>query len=198
MLIIGLTGGIGCGKTTVTQLFQKRQVPVVDADEIAHAVVQPKQPALAEVANAFGQHIIKADGSLDRDRLRNIVFNDPDKKKRLEDILHPIIFSTLYQQLAQFDAPYGIASIPLLFESNKPHQFNRVVVIDCPEYTQIERVKSRDQLSNDIIAAIMKSQCPRTYRLEHADDIIHNNEGLDSLDAQVQKLHDDYLKMSAG
>ena len=119
MLIIGLTGGIGCGKTTVTQLFQQRNVPVVDADEIAHAVVQPKQPALTAVAAAFGPQIISADGSLDRDQLRNIVFTDPTKKKILEDILHPIIFKTMYQQLEQYDAAYA-ASIATAADPANP------------------------------------------------------------------------------
>ncbi|OUR66328.1 dephospho-CoA kinase [Cycloclasticus sp. 46_83_sub15_T18] len=198
MLIIGLTGGIGCGKTTVTQLFQQRNVPVVDADEIAHAVVQPKQPALTAVAAAFGPQVISADGSLDRDQLRNIVFTDPTKKKILEDILHPIIFKTMYQQLEQYDAAYGIASIPLLFEGNKPHNFARVLVIDCPETLQIQRVKTRDQLSDNIISSIMDSQCSRSYRLAHADDIIRNDGSLDSLETQVAQRHAEYLSMSAG
>lgn len=198
MMIIGLTGGIGCGKTTVTELFQKRNVPVVDADEIAHAVVQPNEPALASIADAFGQKIITQNGHLDRDQLREIVFTNPAKKKELEDILHPVIFKTMYQQLKQYDAPYGIASIPLLFEGNNPHDFARVLVIDCPESVQVERVKARDQLSDKIINSIMSSQCSRAYRLAHADDTITNNGSLSSLESQVEILHRSYLKMSAG
>jgi len=198
MMIIGLTGGIGCGKTTVTDLFQQRSVPVVDADEIAHAVVQPNKPALASIAKSFGQQIINQAGGLDRDQLREIIFTSPEKKKILEDILHPIIFKTMYEQLDQYDAPYGIASIPLLFEGNKPHNFARILVIDCPESVQIERVKARDQLSDKIIGSIMNSQCSRSYRLAHADDTISNNGSLSTLENQVEKLHTSYLKMSAG
>ncbi len=198
MIIIGLTGGIGCGKTTVTELFKKRNVPVVDADEIAHAVVQPNEPALASIAEAFGQQIINNDGGLDRDQLRELIFTDPAKKKVLEGILHPVIFKTMYEQLEQYDAPYGIASIPLLFEGNNPHNFTRVLVIDCPESMQIERVKARDKLSDKIISSIMNSQCSRSHRLAHADDIISNNGSLNSLENQVDKLHFSYLKMSAG
>jgi len=198
MLLIGLTGGIGCGKTTVTKLFQKKNVPVVDADEIAHAVVQPNEPALDLIATAFGPKIISPNGTLDREQLRNIVFTNPTKKKILEEILHPIIFKTMYEQLAQHDAPYGIASIPLLFEGNNPHKFARVLVIDCPESVQISRVKARDQLSDEIIDSIMKSQCSRSHRLAHADDTISNNGSLSSLESQVEALHAKYLKMSAG
>ena len=198
MLTIGLTGGIGCGKTTITQLFEKRNVPVVDADVISHAIVQPGQPALLILKKSFGEQILLPNGSLNRNYLRELVFNDPHKKETLENILHPIIYTTMYQALQQADYPYGILSIPLLLETQHQDKVDRVLVIDCPEEVQIERVKKRDQLNDAMIASIMRSQCSRSIRLNNADDILVNNESLESLNAKVQKLHEFYLKMSAG
>lgn len=198
MLTIGLTGGIGCGKSTVTDLFKKNHVPIVDADEIAHAVVQPHQPALILLKQSFGEQIITSDGTLDRRRLRELVFNDPVEKKKLEDILHPIIYKTMRDQLKNFDFPYGILSIPLLLETSHQDNVDRVLVIDCPETTQIERVKTRDGLDDKMIGSIMKTQCSRSFRLQHADDVLNNNTTLKTLGKRVQKLHDFYMQMSAG
>jgi len=198
VLTIGLTGGIGCGKSTVTDLFKKNHVPIVDADEIAHAVVQPYQPALTLLKQSFGEQIITSDGSLDRRRLRELVFNDPVEKKKLENILHPIIYKTMRDQIKNFDFPYGILSIPLLLETNHQDNVDRVLVIDCPETTQIERVKTRDGLDEKMINSIMKTQCSRSFRLQHADDVLNNNTTLKTLGKRVQKLHDFYMQMSAG
>jgi dephospho-CoA kinase len=198
MLIIGLTGGIGCGKTTVTQFFEKRNVPVIDADEIAHAIVQTGQPALALLEKAFGQQILSADGSLNRTTLREHVFNHPSDKKKLENILHPIIYKTMFQKITEQDTPYGILSIPLLFETNHQDKVDRVLLIDCPEATQIARVKSRDQHSDSMISSIMRSQCSRVFRQTHSDDIITNNGSLQALESEVQKMHNFYIEMSAG
>lgn len=198
MLTIGLTGGIGCGKTTVTQLFEKRNVPVIDADIISHAIVQPTQPTLLLLKNTFGKQVLLANGELDRKYLRELIFNDPSKKETLEDIMHPIIYTRMHNELAKFDDPYGILSVPLLLETNHQTQVDRVLVIDCPETDQIQRVKTRDQLSDHIINSIMNAQCSRSLRISLADDILINNESLASLDTKVQKLHEFYLQMSAG
>ncbi|MEH6503174.1 MAG: dephospho-CoA kinase [Cycloclasticus sp.] len=198
MLTIGLTGGIGCGKSTVTDLFKQKHVPVVDADEIAHAVVQPQQPTLSILIKTFGKHIIAADGSLDRRFLRELVFNDRTEKKKLEDILHPIIYKTMHEQLKKLDSPYGILSIPLLLETRHQDKVDRVLVIDCHEATQIKRVKARDCLNDKMIDSIMKTQCTRSFRLQHADDVLNNNTTLEALAERVQKLHDFYLQMSTG
>jgi len=198
MLTIGLTGGIGCGKTTVSRLFEKRNIPVIDADVISHAIVQPGQPTLLLLKETFGEQVLLANGELNRDYLRELVFNDPNKKETLEAIMHPIIFGIMHDKLATLDTPYGILSIPLLIETNQQAQVDRVLVIDCPETDQIQRVKARDQLTDAMINSIMRSQCSRSLRLEHADDILINDGSLASLDAKVQKLHDFYLKMSAG
>lgn len=198
MLTIGLTGGIGCGKTTVTQLFEKRNVPVIDADIISHAIVQPTQPTLLLLKNTFGKQVLLANGELDRKYLRELIFNEPSKKETLEDIMHPIIYTRMHNELAKFDDPYGILSVPLLLETNHQTQVDRVLVIDCPETDQIQRVKTRDQLSDHIINSIMNAQCSRSLRISLADDILINNESLASLDIKVQKLHEFYLQMSAG
>ncbi|MDF1689071.1 MAG: dephospho-CoA kinase [Cycloclasticus sp.] len=198
MLTIGLTGGIGCGKTTVTQLFEKRDVPVIDADVISHAIVQPAQPTLLLLKNTFGKQVLLANGELDRKYLRELIFNDPSKKETLEGIMHPIIYTRMHNELAKFDSPYGILSVPLLLETNHQTQVDRVLVIDCPETDQIQRVKTRDQLSDQLINSIMNAQCSRSLRISLADDILINNKSLASLDTKVQKLHEFYLQMSAG
>ncbi|ORU94358.1 MAG: dephospho-CoA kinase [Cycloclasticus sp. symbiont of Bathymodiolus heckerae] len=198
MLIIGLTGGIGCGKTTVSQLFEKRNIPIIDADEISRTIVKARQPALTLLVDAFGNNILLGDGSLNKDFLRELVFSQPDKKKKLEDILHPIIYKTMFQQLEQFTSPYGIFSIPLLFETQYQDKVDRVLVIDCSEETQKTRVKARDQLDDSMIQSIMHAQCSRSFRLSHADDILSNDGNLIALDETVQQLHELYLKMSAG
>lgn len=198
MLTIGLTGGIGCGKTTVSRLFEKRNIPVIDADVISHAIVQPGQPTLLLLKETFGEQVLLPNGELNRQYLRELVFNDPNKKETLEGIMHPIIFGIMHDDLIKLNTPYGILSIPLLLETNQQAQVDRVLVIDCPETEQIQRVKARDQLSDSMINSIMRSQCSRSLRLKRADDILLNNGSLASIDAKVQKLHDFYLKMSAG
>lgn len=198
MFIIGLTGGIGCGKSTVSQLFEEFNVPVVDADIIAHSIVQTGQPALAQLKNNFGKDVLLPSGALNRAYLRELVFNNPAKKEALENILHPIIYKTMHQQLEQFDSPYGILSIPLLFETKHEHNVDRVLVIDCLEKTQQSRVKARDQLNDTMIKSIMASQCSRQFRLLHADDVINNDNALDNLKYDVKKLHHLYLEMSTG
>ena len=198
MLTIGLTGGIGCGKTTVSRLFEKRNIPVIDADVISHAIVQPGQPTLLLLKETFGEQVLLPNGELNRQYLRELVFNDPNKKETLEGIMHPIIFGIMHDDLIKLNTPYGILSIPLLLETNQQAQVDRVLVIDCPETEQIQRVKARDQLSDSMINSIMRSQCSRSLRLKRADDILLNNGSLASIDAKVEKLHDFYLKMSAG
>ncbi len=196
MLTIGLTGGIACGKSTVTQLFEKLGVPVIDADDIAHNLVRPQQPALALLKKRFGSQIIAANGSLNRAALRELVFNSPSDKEALEAILHPLIYQTMQQQLSQCNSPYVILSIPLLLEGKHPLQIDRILLIDCPEAIQIKRVKSRNGFSEKMIKAIIKSQCSRNERIHHADDVINNTSTLKKLTSEVNKLHEFYLKIS--
>ena len=195
MLSIGLTGGIACGKSTVTQLFEKLGVTVIDADEIAHSLVLPQQPALALLKKAFGSQIISADGSLNRPALRELVFSSTSDTETLEAILHPLIYQTMQQQLNHCKSPYAILSIPLLLESKQPLHIDRVLLIDCPEDIQIQRVKNRNGFSEKMIKAIIKSQCTRNERLQHADDIIINTGTLKNLALEVNKLHEFYLKI---
>jgi dephospho-CoA kinase len=196
VLIIGLTGGIGCGKTTVSHLFEKRGVPVVDADVISHAIVQPGQPALTLLENSFGHDVLLADGSLNRTYLRELVFNDSSKKETLEGILHPIIYRTMNQDLERYNTPYGILSIPLLFETNYQQNVDRTLVVDCTVETQKARVLARDELDNSLINSIIKSQCSRSFRLAHADDILTNEGSLETLEQDIQNLHTFYLEIS--
>jgi dephospho-CoA kinase len=194
---VGLTGGIGCGKTTVSKLFTELNVPVIDADDIAHQLVEPGQPALLEIEKIFSNEILNPDGSLSRQHLRELVFSNPKQKQKLEAILHPLVFATMQDKIAQLDHPYCIISIPLLFETHKNRFVDRILVIDCPIETQIERVKLRNNLSDARIRSIIDSQVSREYRLKHADDVIDNSDTADSgLAEHVKKLHNLYLSIS--
>jgi len=197
MLKIGLTGGIGSGKTSVARLFAGLGSPVLDADVIAHQLVAKGQPALAQIRQAFGSSIVKPDGSLDRSHLRDIVFSDPEQKQKLEAILHPLVYKTLQAELEQLSAPYCIICIPLLFETNMPHFVDRILVVDCPVETQIDRVKNRDHLSTARIESIIASQASRTLRKSKADDLIDNSKTESGLAEQVKKLHNLYISLSA-
>lgn len=197
MLKVGLTGGIGCGKTTVSRLFEARNVPVIDADVIAHDSVKLGQPALQEIANFFGESILLADGSLNRAKLRNRVFSNPLEKKILENILHPLVFAAMQEKIDQLKPPYCIVSIPLLFETGMRHFVDRVLVIDCPEDLQITRVKQRDNLTEARIKSIIASQVSREFRLANADDVLDNSTNSNGLAEQVETLHNFYYSTGA-
>lgn len=198
MLKVGLTGGIGCGKSTVAKIFADLNVPVLDADEIAHRLVEKGQPTLAQIQQVFGKAILNPDGSLNRKKLREQVFSDLKQKQKLESILHPLIYKTLQAELEQLIAvPYCIISIPLLFETDMAHLVDRILVIDCPVETQIDRVKVRDNLTIERIQSIIDSQVPRTFRKAKADDLIDNSVTDYRLAERVKKLHNLYLSISA-
>lgn len=196
MLIIGLTGGIGSGKSAVCALFSQFDVPVIDADVIARQVVQPGQPALAQVRSAFGKEILTADGQLDRTRLRALIFADPAKRKRLEAILHPAIQREMLDQAARLGAPYCIFAIPLLIEANQTGMVDRVLVVDAPAPLRRERLKQRDGMDEPQIDAVFAAQLDRETRLAHADDIIRNDSDLAHLRAQVIDLHCRYSELA--
>lgn len=200
MLKIGLTGGIGSGKTTVARLFAALNNPVLDADAIAHQLVAKGQPALAQIQQTFGSNILMPDGSLNRVALRDLVFSAPEQKQKLESILHPLVYKTLQAELEQLSAPYCIVCIPLLFETHMTHFVDRILVVDCPVATQIERVKDRDQMSTERIESIIANQVSRALRKSKADDLIDNpntNLGVSGLAEQVKKLHNLYISLSA-
>ncbi|GAB4349898.1 MAG: dephospho-CoA kinase [Immundisolibacter sp.] len=192
--VIGLTGGIAAGKSTASDFFRARGVPVVDADQVAREVVRPGSPGLAQVASAFGTEVLQADGSLDRRRLRERVFASPQQRRRLESILHPLIEQRIRERLAQIDAPYCILDCALLIEAPKLRALvERVLVIDVPVETQVARLMQRDGMSAVQCQAMLAAQASREQRLEGADDVVDNAGDVDHLLHQLERLHARYL-----
>ncbi len=172
-------------------------MPVIDADDIAHELVQLGQDALAEIAKAFGTGILEQDGSLNRPRLREIVFSNPKQKLILEAILHPRVFASMQDKMSYIDTPYCILSIPLLFETKKADFVDQILVVDCPVEIQIMRVKQRDHITEERIQSIIDSQVTRDFRKNHANDVIDNTLTPSELAEHVKKLHNFYLSISA-
>lgn len=197
MLKVGLTGGIGCGKSTVSDLFLALDVPVIDADTIAHQLTEPDQPALQDISKLFGTETLNADGTLNRPCLRDKVFSNPIEKQKLEAILHPLVYAEIQRQIQSLKSPYCILSIPLLLETNMSQSVDRILVVDCPIELQIARVKQRSQLSESRIRSIIDSQVSRADRIKQADDIIDNSGTHSKLAEQVKKLHNLYMTISA-
>jgi dephospho-CoA kinase len=193
--LIGLTGGIGTGKSTVCKLFAERGVAVIDADAVAKELVALDQPALQAIVQEFGKGIIDAKGRLRRDRLRSIVFSDPERRKRLEKLLHPLILEEMLSRANRAGGPYCILCIPLLVETDQSSAVDRVLVVDAPQALQIQRVMERDHLTIDEIKAIMHAQASREDRLEAADDVIMNASDMTKLAEQVNALHQKYLAL---
>ena len=197
MLIIGLTGGIGCGKSTVSRLFEQFSVPVIDADVISHDIVKPGQKVLAEVVSLFGATILLENGALNRPALRACIFSDLDAKKKVETALHPIIFEEIKFQLSLLhDEPYCILSIPLLFETQSQRLVDRILVVDCDKKTQYERVQKRDNLTISSIDDIISAQVSAEFRRNNANDILDNSKDSSLLAQQVKKLHNFYISLS--
>lgn len=196
-LVVGLTGGIGSGKSTVSALFEEHGVPVIDTDEIARAMVEPDQPALDAIRERFGEDVILQDGRLDRDALRQRVFSDKGNRQALEAILHPRILATLHERLSRLSVPYCIVAIPLLVEKGWRSEVERVLVVDAPEELQVRRAAARPGLDADQIRQIIQSQASREERLALADDIIVNDGGMDKLRSTVERLHKLYTELAA-
>jgi dephospho-CoA kinase len=195
-LVIGLTGGIGSGKSTVANGFSSLGVPVIDTDQLARELVEPGQPALDEITATFGPEATTADGRLDRNYMRQLIFTDPARKSQLETILHPKIRHRIRALLADITAPYCIVVIPLLLESRQSDLVERILVVDCPEKEQLARVAARDSLSDNAIQAIIDSQADRNTRLAAADDIIVNDRGISELTGNILKLHKRYMDIT--
>ncbi len=189
MLVIGLTGGIGSGKTTVAKLFSEHGVKVIDTDQLARDVTQPGQEALHNITTKFGNSILKSDGSLDRTALRKIIFKDENNRAWLEKLLHPLIRNEMKRQIESSKSSYCIVIIPLLFETEPNPLINRVLVVDAPEIEQIRRTQKRDNSTQPEVEAILKTQVSRAKRLAAANDIITNDGSLADLIPQVNKLH---------
>lgn len=193
---VGLTGGIGSGKTTISDLFAELGVDVIDTDEIARELSRKGQPAVRQIEEQFGPDVIAADGSLDRDRMREIAFSNPVARRTLQRILHPLIRAEVQRRLAASAELYALVVVPLLVESRGYDFADRVLVVDCSEQQQIERVMHRSGLSRDQVKAIMTTQASRSERLAAADDVITNDGEIADLRSQVEKLHRHYLTLS--
>lgn len=197
MFVVGITGGIGSGKTAVSDRFEALGIRVVDADLASRWVVEPGRPALARIAEHFGDDVLAADGTLDRAALRRLVFADPEARQWLEALLHPLIAQEIRAALAAAESPYAILVSPLLLESGQTEFVDRVLVVDVPESVQIERTMARDDNDEAQVRSIIAVQIDRSARLEGADDVIENDGGLDALDVRVAELHHRYLELAA-
>jgi len=200
MFSIGLTGGIGSGKTTVADMFAARGVPVIDTDLIAHQITAPGGVAMPLIESAFGPQYVAADGSLDRARMRTRVFGDGAAKAQLESITHPLIRAESERQRDLARGAYHIVVVPLLVEAGpRAVKTDRVLVVDCPVDTQIDRVMQRNGFSRDQVLAIIARQATREARLAAADDVIVNDAQatLDTLEREVEALHANYVRMAA-
>jgi len=192
VLKIGLTGGIGSGKTTACEIFTELGVPVIDADIIAHDLVKPGMPALEEIIKVFGKEVTLNDGTLDRKTIRDKVFANSNERKKLEDILHPAVYREIAVQVETINSKYCIISIPLLLETDASKTVDRVLVIDAPRELQLERALNRDKTNKSDIDAIIDSQISRKDRLSAADDIVYNTGDIDNLRKRVRDLHEFY------
>lgn len=201
-LVVGLTGGIGSGKSAAADAFGKLGAAVVDTDAIAHELTGPGGAAIADLKRLFGEAFIDASGALDRRRMRDLVFADAEAKQRLESVLHPLIRAESHRRIAAAfagrSAPYVVLVVPLLVESvGYRERVGRVLVVDCPEATQVARVRQRSALAEDAIRRIMASQIQRESRLAAADDVIDNSGSIAALQQQVRQLHEKYLALAA-
>ena len=194
-LVIGVTGGIGSGKTAVTDRFQSHGITVVDADLASRVIVEPGRPALTEIEAHFGAGVIAEDKTLDRRALRDIVFNNPDERKWLEQLTHPLIGQEIIAQLQASRSAYTILVSPLLLESAQHQMAQRILVVDVPVEVQIARTVNRDDTTEEGVRAIIKVQMDRDTRLNKADDVITNDKGLEELNIKVDTLHNTYLSL---
>jgi dephospho-CoA kinase len=195
--VVGLTGGIGSGKSAAAEEFARLGAAVVDTDAIAHELTQRGGAALSELRRLFGAEYIDASGAMDRRRMRERVFSDPAAKARLEGLLHPMIRAESERRISAARAPYVVHVVPLLLESpDYRRRMQRVLVVDCPEIVQVERVRRHSALAEDEIRRIIAAQTPRDARLAAADDVIDNSGSLDALHKQVRELHARYLELA--
>ncbi|MBI3230162.1 MAG: dephospho-CoA kinase [Burkholderiales bacterium] len=196
-LSIGLTGGIGCGKSTVANLFAARGAAIIDTDRIAHSLTAPGGAAMPQIAAQFGDAFVQDDGALNRAKMREHVFAQASEKRRLEAILHPMISARCAEEALAAKGSYLIFDVPLLAQSSHWQQnVERILVVDCPVEVQLARVMSRNNLSEQQVLAIIASQAPRATRLELADDVIDNQGDITLLTAQVERLHQEYLRLA--
>ncbi|MDH5916310.1 dephospho-CoA kinase [Vibrio splendidus] len=196
-IIIGLSGGIASGKTTVANLFNEHfNIDIVDADIVAREVVAVGSDGLKQITDRFGETILLEDGSLNRSKLRELIFSDPTEKQWINDLLHPMIRNKIDSDLSKVTSPYGLLVAPLLVENQMQSMADRVLIVDVPTEVQIERTMSRDNVSREQVASILKSQASREQRLAVADDVIKNHTKSQELLPQITDLHQKYLAIS--
>ncbi|BAP41697.1 dephospho-CoA kinase [Pseudomonas sp. StFLB209] len=196
--ILGLTGGIGSGKSAAAQCFIDLGIHTVDADHAARWVVEPGRPALAKIVEHFGPQVLQASGELDRTALRRLIFSDPEQRRWLEALLHPLVREEIASYLSRAESPYAILVSPLLIESGQYQTTQRVLVIDAPVELQIARTMQRDASSAEQVQAIVKVQAQREERLRHADDVLVNDRDPAWLKSEVERLHHFYLTLTGG
>lgn len=197
VFIVGLTGGIGCGKTSTSELFSNLGITVIDTDVIARELTQSGGLAISAIQNSFGNRFVTSDGALDRNKMRNLIFSDYAARLKLEKILHPLILKETISRIKKISSPYAIVVIPLLFETcDYENIIQRVLVVDCDEQLQLSRTIARTNLSAEKVKAIIATQISREVRLQKADDIIINNYDINHLKQQVLDRHNQYLLLS--
>ncbi|WP_370693668.1 dephospho-CoA kinase [Oceanobacter sp. 3_MG-2023] len=195
--VLGITGGIGCGKTAASDYLANKGIHVVDSDQVARQVVEPGQPAWQAIVAHFGDEVLQPDQQLNRAWLRSRIFEHPQERHWLEQQTHPVIRQHTLQQLAQAAGPYAVLASPLLFESGQQALVHRTLVIDLPESLQLQRASQRDDNSEEQIRRIIKAQISRNERLQRADDIIDNSGPLTDLQQQLDQLHQGYLSLAS-
>jgi dephospho-CoA kinase len=195
-MIIGLTGGIGSGKSAAANFFQNQGVTVIDADDLAREAIEINTPGYKSIVDYFGSRIIGANGLIDRASLRKEVFDDDEKKKVLESIIHPLVRDLMTKRITMAQSSYSIVMVPLIFETNSMSNYNRILVIDCDPSLQLERATARDNNSKDQIQKIIDTQCSREERLSIANDVIPNNDSLNDLKTRSLIMHKFYLDLT--
>lgn len=199
MFSVGLTGGIASGKTTISDLFAARGVPIIDTDVISRSLLQPGERAFSQVVDHFGSEILDHEGRIDRALLRQIVFSQPGQKSWLEAMLHPLIFKRSHDEMQQqAGSTYVMVVIPLLFETNFQSLVDRILVVDCPAEVQIERLMRRDNISEELARSMLAQQLSNDERVARAHDLILNGDSGSNLEQQVENLHRQYRRMAVG
>ena len=194
-MIIGLTGGIGSGKSAAADFFQNEGISVIDTDQLSRKVIEKDTPGYSKVVDSFGTNILDNNDSIDRAKLREEVFHDDEKREILESITHPLVRELMVQKISSSTSPYTIIMVPLIFETNSAKNYDRVLVIDCDVEIQLKRAMARDENSADLIQKIIDSQCSRSERLSIANDVIPNNSSLEDLKARSLAMHNFYLRL---
>jgi dephospho-CoA kinase len=196
VLTIALTGGIGSGKTSIASIFKSLGVPIIDSDTISKEIILPGKPCFKDIVNEFGEEILTNKGTIDRYKLRDIIFNNDKARIKLENIIHPVVFKNIDTEISLINYPYCLVIIPLLIETKSVKYFDKVLLVDTLENIQFERVTKRDSISPTLLRKIIKTQVTRSERLKYADDIIENNNEIGNLNEYINTLHKKYLGLS--